>query len=714
MPRRCFFVYNKSMNKKLVVTNALMYLILIFIAYFGEAVALFSSDYSSKIGNVEHILFFVSIVIMLIVYFFLERKNRNLKPSFLIISVMTLLVISNIVAIFVTPLREVVRVGLTDGTYIEVLVTHTHYDQVEAVIYILLTALCVYLFMVLVPRKFYSLRQLRYFFVIFLIFVFFSYGYSLIVEFDKYVTAFDSGFSIDSITAGSFFTNVNVFGLFSIMGMFIVAYLYTQRHRFYYHFFFPIMLFFTFASSSQLCVIIGVVFYLLFYVAIFFTSFNKKTLKRNVIILSIVSSLLLIGIITFVTCYFLIPSVSEWYNDLMGFVYRRLFDDTRVTIWRKVEDLISGSIYLIFGRGIRYFNYLLSFSYGSVRATLWAHNGFLEVLGQGGIIWLTLYLIFYIYVFYVIIRLFAIDKRLAAISLITFISITVHGIFESTYFFDVSTKGLAVNFIVLVPTLGAYYHARNRAEINELKYHELKPKIKINPFNNLLAISNCFSLLIMTILGSLIGSLPIFLKYEGMFPQIIYLYVSLFILALSSPYIIYTLARLSKYQKANLGALIFYLLLVVVGLPSGYFIFFNFLGVFIVTLGINLVFLIIAFSSKHRKMEAKRYFIDNLLLPLLPCLLTIVINITLCYTLNLSTWTALFALLLLGSFFSISVFLFTRSISRRYHNMFNDLMYTLSFKIVKSYQKQLRYQIKEKIKPTKVKRFNSYIFKEVY
>lgn len=714
MPWRCFFVYNKCMNKKLVVTNALMYLILIFIAYFGEAVALFSTDYSSKIGNVEHMLFFAAIVIMLVVYFFLERKNRNLKPSFLIVSVITLLTISNIVAIFVTPLREVVRVGLTDGTYIEALVTHTHYDQIEALIYILLTALCVYLFMVLVPRKFYSLRQLRYFFVIFLIFVFFSYAYSLIVEFDKYAAAFQNGFSINSITAGSFFTNVNVFGLFSLMGMFIVAYLYTQRHRFFYHFFFPIMLFFAFASSSQLCVIIGVAFYLLFYVAIFFTSFNQKTLKRNIIILSVVSSLLLIGIVAFVTCYFLIPSVSEWFNDSMSFIHNRLFNDTRVTIWRKVGDLLSGSIYLIFGRGIRYFNYLLSYSYGSIRATPWAHNGFLEVLGQGGIIWLTLYIIFYLYVFYVIIRFFAINKRLAAISLIIFLSITVHSVFESTYFFDVSTKGLAINFIVLVPVLGAYYHARNREEINELKYHELKPKIAINPKNNLLAISNCFSLLIMAVLGSLIGALPIFLSYEGMVPQIIYLYASLFVLALTSPYIIYTLARLSKHQKANLGAIIFYLLLVVVGLPLGYFIFFNFLGIFIVTLGISVLFLIIAFSSKYRKMEARRYFFDNLLLPLIPLSLALIINITLCYTLNLTSWTALFALLLLGSFVSLSSFLFIKPLSRRYHLMYSDLMYTLSFKIVKTYQKQLRYQIKKKYKPIKVKRFDSYLFKEVY
>ncbi len=702
------------MNKKMVVTNALMYLILIFIAYFGEAVALFATDYSSKIGNVEHMLFFASIVIMLIVYFFLERKNRNLKPSFLIISVISLLIISNIVAIFVTPLRDVVRLGLTDGTYVEVLITHTHYDQFEALIYILLTALCVYLFMVLVPRKFYSLRQLRYFFVIFLIFLFFSYAYSLIVEFDKYATAFQNGFSINSISAGSFFTNVNVFGLFSLMGMFIVAYLYTQRHRFYYHFFFPIMLFFAFASSSQLCVIIGIAFYLLFYVAIFFTSFTKKTLKRNIIILSIISSLLVVGIVTFVTCYFLIPSVSTWFNDSMSFVYHRLFDDTRVTIWRKIGDLLSGSIYLIFGRGIRYFNYLLSFSYGSVRATTWAHNGFLEVLGQGGIIWLTLYLIFYLYVFYVIIRLFAINKRLASVSLIIFLSITVHAIFESTYFFDVSTKGLAINFIVLVPVLGTYYHARNKEEVNELKYHELKPKINVNPMNNLLAISNCFSLLFMTILGSLIGTLPIFLNYQGMFPQIIYLYASFFILAITSPYIIHTLARLSKYQKANLGAIVCYLCLLVVGVPSGYFIFFNFLGVFIVTLGVSFIFLIIAFSSKYRKMKAKRYFFDNLLLPLLPLSLALIINITLCYTLNLSSWTALFALLLLGSFVSLSSFLFIRPISRRYHTMFNDLMYTVSFKIVKSYQKQLRYQIKEKAKPIKVKRFDTYLFKEVY
>lgn len=702
-------------NKKLVITNVLMWGILILIAYFGEAVQLFAYNYSSKIAPLDHYIFFAAIAITLVVYFILERKSKNLRPSYLFVTLLILFAGINIFTVAMIPFEEIVSIYSKEGVQVDVIITHSANDLTEAILRIILIAVSVYFVLIVIPRKFYSIHQYRYFFVAFIGLVLLSYAYSLIFEFDKYVEIIRTlDFFNSEHAPSSVFVNVNIFGFFSLLGFLATVFLYMRRKRFYYHLLLPIFVLFCLFSSSYICLFLTVCSYILFYAGLFFLNF-KHHFKAHIIALFIFIIIIVGAILSLVMCYLFIEEVHYNFDLFFQYVRINVFDNGRINIWRQALDLLSNPYYLFFGRGVDYYQQYMSIP-EQMTHTMYSHNGFIEVLGQSGIIGFAFYVLICLYLIYIIFRLFHIDKRIAYYTLMSFIIINMHSCFETTYFFELSSKGLAISIMIFAPAISVYYRARHQEDINEFKYYKLQPAMPIEPLSNLKSIGSCFSLFFLSISGFILGSTPQFMQYN-LFPSSIFLFLALFITGLTIPYVVYVYLSIAKRCKANLSFIIIYLLLIFIGLPLTYLLPTRFVATFIYSLIVNIIFLIGASFTRYRKMENTRiisYFIDNLFLPLIPFALSAIITISLYEGLNLSSWTGFFGVMILSNFTSIASFLFLKPLGKGYHVRFYGLMYTLSFKILKTYLKQIRCEESMKMKKNKIKKMKKPMLAEFY
>ena len=158
-------------------------------------------------------------------------------------------------------------------------------------------------------------------------------------------------------------------------------------------------------------------------------------------------------------------------------------------------------------------------------------------------------------------------------------------------------------------------------------------------------------------------------------------------------------------------------MLIFIGLPLTYLLPTRFVATFIYSLVVNIIFLIGASFTRYRKMENTRiisYFIDNLFLPLIPFALSAIITISLYEGLNLSSWTGFFGVMILSNFTSITLFLFLKPLGKGYHVRFYGLMYTLSFKILKTYLKQIRCEESMKMRKNKIKKMKKPMLAEFY
>lgn len=146
-------MYLKQRN---LVSNILLWTILILTAYFAENVVLFDfSNFQRGFSLLEYALLFVGIIAIIGYFFYIEHKQNGLRAQWLFIALLIVVVIGAIIGIFLTPETQTYQVTeIVDE--VETIVTKqftlTLEEKINSALFAVIAGIGVYLQLFILPR----------------------------------------------------------------------------------------------------------------------------------------------------------------------------------------------------------------------------------------------------------------------------------------------------------------------------------------------------------------------------------------------------------------------------------------------------------------------------------------------------------------------------------------------------------------------------------
>lgn len=462
-----------AIKQKNLLTNILFWVAMIFMAYFAENVVIFDlSNFQRAFTLLEYILLFAGIVIILGYYFYCEHKYNNLNANWILIVILLIVVVGASIGIFMTPETQFFETTeIIDE--VEAIVIKTYatslIDKIKSFLFVLVAAVGVYIQIIIMPRLISFRRYVLFLMYIIVTVSLISAFVSYILDFDSYVHLYQHGLR-GYVHPQSFVFNRNMYALMLLLGMLalyvIISYL-PKWYNYVFLIFIFVNIFFTFSKAA-----IGIAFitFIVHFIYRMIATFKRSKI-RNIIFLVIVGIAAICGVLLIPFPIFM---EVQLFNEARRFILEYYVElgvgsyDGRTEIWDSVISLSSG-LHFWFGRGLINFGKILYFHTGEIGprgvSNYFSHNGFLEILGQWGIIGLVLYclgiLAILITDIYVAIRNYKIGLP-ALIILGAFLGYTM---VETSTLFDLTIEGVTTTVLVAIPSLSWLYNHRH-PEVN--------------------------------------------------------------------------------------------------------------------------------------------------------------------------------------------------------------------------------------------------------
>ncbi len=541
-------------GKRVLVTNWLIYILLLLFMYYWENICML--DFSNPVRGFtlsEVILFFLGIFIITFIYFYLEKKRNNLKINYFLLICCALVFIYAFVVIMCIPSQKTFYVtNKLDPTITYVGTLSTSTDQrIYYIFFAFISLLFTYLFVDVFPKKYHFPKILNIGFYIACVVTLICMIYSYVVEYNAYIGFIKNlfGYNVDyETTVHSWWNNRSNYSIFLLFMIFYALYVHHTNKKWWLYLIIAILFVNLIFTLSKTNIPLSAILILGYLIARFFLSY-KDNKKRNLIALAIIGGIILICLVTFIALCFVGPLANKLQN-----AFSKLFIShdgvnntlqTRFWIYEHVIDILNNSSW-VFGAGFGYFNSLLAeynaYDYLSIghNNTNMPHNFFLQVLGEGGVIYLALVICLFALFIYYLVKIAKKHKELVILESLFFAVMIVHLIFESSGPFVhslPSVEGIIFCFLLWTPVYSIYYHDNNPIDNNEIIeqnkiYQNKRNRYLTNPFS----ISNLIYFFLTPILFIVLGPLSICLNNNsGWF---IALLVILFITFLVLPYIV--------------------------------------------------------------------------------------------------------------------------------------------------------------------------------
>ncbi|MDD4154152.1 MAG: O-antigen ligase family protein [Bacilli bacterium] len=462
-----------AIRQRNLLTNILFWITMIFLAYFAENVVVFDlSNFQRGFTLLEYILLFAGVISILGYYFYNEYKYNGIQPKWLIATILLLIVISAAIGIFLTPdVQYFETIVIIDEA--ETLVVReysiTLIGKIRSLLYVIIAAIGVYIQLVILPRlisfKMYILFLMYIIVAVALISAIISY----FLDFDSYVHLYYHGlYGYDY--PQSFVFNRNMYALMLLLGMLAlyvtISYL-PKWYNYVFLIFLFVNIFFTFSKAALGVALITFVFHFIYRMIVTF----KKSKIRNVIYLVLVGILGICGILLIPFPFFM---DIQLFNEARRFILEYYVElgvgsyESRVGIWNSVLELSTG-IHLWFGRGLHLFNQTLGFYHSGVESSggvtnYFSHNGFLEILGQWGLVGLIPYCLGILAIFAIDIYIAIKDYKVGIPALIIFGAFLGYTMVETSTLFDLTIEGITTTTLVALPSLSWLYAKRHPQE----------------------------------------------------------------------------------------------------------------------------------------------------------------------------------------------------------------------------------------------------------
>jgi hypothetical protein len=419
----------------------------------------------------EFLLFFFGALIggTFLIVFNLIRKNY--KPSYLMIAIFSFLFVSGLLTIIaykngtVYSFNKSVLVDEKHHEFIGELVSFTYsIDPVRRLTFILQMFLLIFgtfLIAEVMPKVLSGKTFIAIGCLVVLAFATFCCVYSYIKEHDLYpllLQDFKEG-ELFLHAVSSIYPNKNYYGFLLFLA--IVASLYLHQYKGHWWWvlpvaFFSINLIFTWDKSA----LIIASFILLTYFIFRFIITYKAHPKRNIITLFVTVGtlfLLLIGLK-------LVYALNNEFRDafINSFTQRGLGSmEGRRMIWILSKKIFDNSNSL-FGAGYKIFAdliYIYNTTDSPTNTVYAAHNGYYEVIGEGGLVMLIAYFFITAYIIYLCVKHFKEHKSIALFTMTIITAMFGYMLVESgTYLFPQTLDYAFLSMIVCMPIISI--HAR--------------------------------------------------------------------------------------------------------------------------------------------------------------------------------------------------------------------------------------------------------------
>ena len=412
--------------------------------------------------------FFLTLIIF-------NKKANNYRISLTIFFIHIILFFTNIIAICMMKSPSIF--SIEEGNIVTQFV-YAISDSTRFVFIIQFSALLMVSFFLLdlLPKiyKTYNFVYVVSFLVI--LFVMVCVIYSFISDYEVYMNAIEAIIHKKPVNASinSFFPNKNSYALIVFIGLAASLFLHQRKGHFWWLIF---ALFFTFSIMITYCKLLTIIapITLLTYLIIrFFYTFKKHPILNVITLIASVVALLTISFV-FALIERSHPNYVRYLLEVF-FHNRTEYDafEARVAIWVKAFQLLDHYRYsYAIGLGYNVFgDYLAQYmQYGGQTSSIfvhaYSHNGFLELLGNGGLFLVFSFTFLLFYVVILGIKYFKQNKMIVILSYLIIISMFAEMAVESgTFIFPYSPEFAFAGVIIYVPILNINY--RNKQNILEV------------------------------------------------------------------------------------------------------------------------------------------------------------------------------------------------------------------------------------------------------
>ena len=468
---------------RFTLTNVIFWIVLILSCLLSENFAAFNTDPMKGFSVDSAFILTISIIALLVLYYFLEHKKNGLKFDKILLPS---LCISGLLLIL-TIIRQTTRTFQNyDGTG-TFTVTFSDQDRVMAALQVVIWLSVIYALVFVYNRFRLNKESYRWIAKIYLLGIF-----GLII-----IDHFTESQALIGILNGTYYGgglafymgNANVWSLLIFSAILSAILLSYKRFRWYYYaamiylFFFNVL---TTCATTIYITFVAIVAYSLYDIFSRYKAGKKQSLKYLAIF---VGSCLLVGGLFTLLVAVKVPCFYNIWRYVSGDIFNK--DVTtltgRTSMWQRIWDLLKGNpLDLIFGLGHQtgthiYREYM---SY-TVKST---HNAFLEMFLRYGLVGLTVYIgIVGLTVYCFIRHLLKKNYRFFFIYGLCFASIMIHSLTESTTLFTPNVGGLYFSFVFVLPVINILQEKHFKALKEDLLNTDVS-KETIKPSTYLVAI----------------------------------------------------------------------------------------------------------------------------------------------------------------------------------------------------------------------------------
>lgn len=489
------------MNKnRFVYTNILFYLAMALTGFVVENLAALRQhlDYGFDRFSFCGMLFIT--MSLFLTYLYINRRVNKIKTSWIAIVFLVGFAILNICSIWSHGNQLDFYVQLRDQTYTLYLSNNKKlYYTLQMLLFVALLYITFTVFSHINVR----FKSFNWLLVGIVLFVYSTIIASLFIDSKSYVDFFNYDLPVEKIhSVKSFFMNENAFGHCLFLGILTCMGLNIKRNNFFIYV--TILIFFTFLffSTCATAIFIALVVIPAYFIIKIGLIFNDNK-TNGVLAISIV--LFIAGIIGVCLAIGLnsdyLPLFSRVHLFGKLLVYNKDFFGVsgRGNVWNIVASIIrANSSTKWIGLGFGIFKEAILTVPHFVKS---AHNGYLEIVGNYGLIGMICYVILVFYFIICCLRLIGYGHgEYGAIALLAFGSILAYGLAESTYFFQNNMVGILQTTIIFAPPISLCHRLKHKEEDERILSMEIKNNKDIKPlsrFIGYICISS-FIVLLMT------------------------------------------------------------------------------------------------------------------------------------------------------------------------------------------------------------------------
>ena len=508
---------------KFSLTNVLFYTIIILSCFFLENIALLTTNINQGFDNFTFFGFASLITVLIVFYIVIEAIKNKTKINWIIFSILLILYIC----------ITLMTLMYKETTYGVHTVSFSPLEKAKAIIQLSLAFVIIYLCFTTYQNKIIKPRVLNIFLYTYVLVCVISIICSFFLDLNSYKAIFKDPTNNKGVA--SFYFNENTYGMSLLLGILSLFALNVYKKRWWN--FLLIFIFLTFqlfstCATSLLISLITIVIYIAFET---FFRINKH-LKASIALIVIVL-FLVVGII--IANSLLYSNNVDWAVNFNNFIDNHVLNKNiktitgRTTIWKSVIDLLKESpLHFIFGYGTDISTKIFRANFAKDNPTLppftSTHNAYVEILLQGGILGLVIYLGFILYLVVVLIKLFF--KKHFEFSFVYFIcllSILASGWAESYIIFSPKTLGMftGLSFVIPVLVLNKNYKKEESNKAFANQYDSNAIKLDLNKLS-----SHITSLLFGVFMCGLGLFLNPFTYQDNLFKSILLLFVILMLL----------------------------------------------------------------------------------------------------------------------------------------------------------------------------------------